>query len=60
MKILMLCDFYHESLEYQEQLCAKFYVKHGHAVTVVTSTHGRTDWRQRSPASAAIPAGCGR
>jgi 1,2-diacylglycerol 3-alpha-glucosyltransferase len=39
MKILMLCDFYHESLEYQEQLCAKFYVKHGHAVTVVTSTH---------------------
>ena len=35
----MLCDFYHESLEYQEQLCAKFYVKHGHAVTVVTSTH---------------------
>jgi glycosyltransferase involved in cell wall biosynthesis len=39
MKILMLCDFYHESLEYQEQLCAKFYVRHGHAVTVVTSTH---------------------
>lgn len=39
MKILMLCDFYDESLEYQEQLCAKFYVKHGHAVTVVTSTH---------------------
>lgn len=39
MKILMLCDFYHESLEYQEQLCAKFYVRHGHEVTVVTSTH---------------------
>jgi len=39
MKIVMLCDFYHESLEYQEQLSAKFYVKHGHAVTVVTSTH---------------------
>lgn len=39
MKILMLCDFYHESLEYQEQLCARFYVKHGHAVTVVTSTN---------------------
>jgi 1,2-diacylglycerol 3-alpha-glucosyltransferase len=38
MKILMLCDFYHESLEYQEQLSAKFYVKHGHDVTVVTST----------------------
>jgi glycosyltransferase involved in cell wall biosynthesis len=39
MKILMLCEFYHESLEYQEQLSAKFYVRHGHAVTVVTSTH---------------------
>ena len=39
MKILMLCDFYHESLEYQEQLCAKFYVRQGHTVTVVTSTH---------------------
>src|SRR6187401_710266 len=39
MKILMLCDFYVETLEYQEQLSAKFYVKHGHAVTVVTSTH---------------------
>jgi glycosyltransferase involved in cell wall biosynthesis len=39
MKIVMLCDFYQESLAYQEQLCAKFYVKHGHAVTVVTSTH---------------------
>src|SRR6187401_2742722 len=39
MKILMLCDFYVETLEYQEQLSAKFYVKHGHAVTVITSTH---------------------
>jgi glycosyltransferase involved in cell wall biosynthesis len=38
MKILMLCDFYHEQFEYQEQLCAKFYVRRGHAVTVVAST----------------------
>lgn len=39
MKILMLCDFYNESLEYQENLLVKYYVKHGHAVTVVTSTY---------------------
>lgn len=39
MKILMLCDFYNETLEYQENLLVKFYVKHGHAVTVVTSTY---------------------
>lgn len=39
MKILMLCEFYNEQLEYQENLLAKYYVKHGHAVTVVTSTH---------------------
>ena len=38
MKILMLCDFYNESLEYQENLLVKYYVKHGHQVTVVTST----------------------
>jgi 1,2-diacylglycerol 3-alpha-glucosyltransferase len=38
MKIVMLCDFYHESLEYQENLLAKFYTKHGHDVTVITST----------------------
>jgi 1,2-diacylglycerol 3-alpha-glucosyltransferase len=39
MKILMLCEFYNENLEYQENLLAKFYVKHGHMVTVVTSTY---------------------
>jgi 1,2-diacylglycerol 3-alpha-glucosyltransferase len=39
MKILMLCEFYNEQLEYQENLLVKYYVKHGHAVTVVTSTH---------------------
>ena len=39
MKILMLCDFFNETLEYQENLLVKFYIKHGHAVTVVTSTY---------------------
>lgn len=38
MKIVMLCDFYGESLEYQENLLVKYYVKHGHEVTVITST----------------------
>jgi len=39
MKILMLCDFFNESLEYQENLLVKYYAKHGHQVTVVTSTY---------------------
>jgi glycosyltransferase involved in cell wall biosynthesis len=38
MKIVMLCDFYNEQLEYQENLLVKYYVKHGHAVTVIAST----------------------
>lgn len=38
MKILMLCDFYNESLEFQENLLVKYYRKHGHDVTVVAST----------------------
>lgn len=38
MKIVMLCDFYQESLEYQENLLARYYVKHGHEVTVIAST----------------------
>lgn len=38
MNILMLCDFYNESLEYQENLLVKYYRKHGHEVTVVAST----------------------
>jgi 1,2-diacylglycerol 3-alpha-glucosyltransferase len=38
MKILMLCDFYNESLEYQENLLVKYYRKHGHEVTVVAAT----------------------
>jgi len=35
----MLCDFYNESLEYQENLLVKYYVKHHHEVTVITSTY---------------------
>ncbi len=37
MKIVMLCDFYNESLTYQENLLAIYYVKNGHVVTVITS-----------------------
>lgn len=38
MKIVMLCDFYNETLEYQENLLVKYYTKHGHRVTVIAST----------------------
>ncbi len=38
MKVLMLCEFYHADLEYQENLLVKYYRKHGHDVTVITST----------------------
>lgn len=38
MKIVMLCEFYNETLEYQENLLVKYYRKHGHDVTVLTST----------------------
>src|SRR5687767_7992167 len=37
MKILMLCDFFNENLEYQENLLVKYYRKHNHEVTVITS-----------------------
>lgn len=37
MKITMICEFYNEDLEYQENLFAKYYYKHGHEVTIVTS-----------------------
>jgi len=39
MKILMLCEFYNENLEYQENLLVKYYRKHQHEVTVITSTY---------------------
>lgn len=38
MKIVMLCDFFNENLEYQENLLVKYYAKHGHQVTVIAST----------------------
>ncbi|MBX3588571.1 MAG: glycosyltransferase family 4 protein [Ramlibacter sp.] len=38
MKIVMLCNFFNEALTYQENMLARFYVKHGHAVTVLAST----------------------
>ena len=38
MKIVMLCDFYIHTLQYQENLLVKYYIKQGHEVTVVTST----------------------
>lgn len=38
MKIVMLCDFFNESLEYQENLLTKYYRKHGHEVTLIAST----------------------
>jgi 1,2-diacylglycerol 3-alpha-glucosyltransferase len=38
MKIVMLCEFFNENLEYQENLLAKYYRKHNHQVTIITST----------------------
>lgn len=38
MKILMLCEFYNEIWN-QENLLVKYYRKHGHEVTVITSTY---------------------
>ena len=35
----MLCELYIENLEYQENLLVKYYRKHGHEVTVITSTY---------------------
>jgi 1,2-diacylglycerol 3-alpha-glucosyltransferase len=38
MKIVMLCEFYNEHLEFQENLLVRYYLKHGHQVVVLTST----------------------
>jgi glycosyltransferase involved in cell wall biosynthesis len=38
MKIVMVCEFYNDTLEYQENLLVKYYTKHNHQVTVITST----------------------
>lgn len=37
-KILMICEFYNEELEYQENLLTKYYRKNRYDVTVITST----------------------
>lgn len=38
MKIVMICEFFDENLEYQENHLAAFYVRSGHDVTVIAST----------------------
>lgn len=38
MKIVMLCDLYDEKRQYQENLFSRYYVKHGHEVTVLAAT----------------------
>ena len=38
MKILMICDFFHEDQQYQENLLVKYYLKQGHSVTLIAST----------------------
>ena len=35
----MLCEFYNEKLEFQENLLVKYYCKHNYEVVVVTSTY---------------------
>lgn len=40
MKILMICEFFDEELDYQENFLAKTYHRLGHDVVVVTSTAG--------------------
>jgi glycosyltransferase involved in cell wall biosynthesis len=37
MKVLMICEFFDEALEYQENLLLRYYRKHGHDVVIVTS-----------------------
>lgn len=39
MKILMICDAFFNNLQYQENLLAKSYIKLGHEVIIITSTH---------------------
>ena len=38
MKILMICDFFHQDQMYQENLLTKYYLKKGHEVTILAST----------------------
>ncbi|MEY4241851.1 MAG: hypothetical protein RJA14_1547 [Pseudomonadota bacterium] len=38
MKILMLCEFFNEALEFQENALADYYTRRGHDVVVIAST----------------------
>lgn len=38
MKLVLICEFFDEALEYQENLLAKYYALAGHDVTIITST----------------------
>ena len=38
MKILIICDLFDESIGSQENILAKYFRKHGHQVTILTST----------------------
>lgn len=42
MKIVMLCDLYDVRAQYQENLLAKYYAKHGHEVTVIAGPYDST------------------
>lgn len=51
MKIVMLCEFFNEELEFQENLLAKFYPKNGHDVTIICSTYESVfDYYEDKPA----------
>tara|TARA_R110002124_G_scaffold55108_2_gene156050 strand:+ start:13273 stop:14523 length:1251 start_codon:yes stop_codon:yes gene_type:complete len=38
MKIVMICEFFNEGLEFQENLLAEYYVRNGHEVVIIAST----------------------
>lgn len=38
MKILIMCDIFDENVGSQENILAKYFLKHGHQVTILTST----------------------
>jgi len=38
MRLLMICDFFHEDFEYQENLLARYYQKAGYKIIIVAST----------------------
>ena len=39
MKILMICDFFAPGLSYQENMLAKYYLRAGHQVVIITSQY---------------------